>query len=74
VVRNITFSNLGERVGRVRDDFMAKKEKMSKRASAFIAREAKKQYKHGKSIKQAVAIAYSKARKKGFKIPQRRKR
>jgi len=47
---------------------------MSKRAAAFIAREAKKQYKHGKKIKQAVAIAYSKARKKGFKIPVKRNR
>ncbi len=45
---------------------------MSKRAATFIARETKKQYRHGKSQKQAVAIAYSKARKKGFKIPPKK--
>ena len=51
---------------------MAKrKRRMSKRASAFIAREARKQYRHGKPQKQAVAIAYSKARRKGYKIASR---
>ena len=45
---------------------------MSKKASAFIAREARKQYKHGKAIKKAIAIAYSKARKKGYKIPRKK--
>jgi len=47
--------------------------KMSKRASAFIAREARRQIHHGKSAKKAVAIAYAKARRKGFKIPRRHK-
>ena len=47
---------------------------MSKKAAAFIAREARKQYRHGKAAKQAVAIAYAKARKKGYKIAARLKK
>jgi hypothetical protein len=53
---------------------MAKrKRRMSKKASAFIAREVKRQIKHGKPRKRAIAIAYSKARKAGYKIPPRKK-
>jgi len=50
---------------------MRRKRRMSKRASAFIAREARKQYRHGKPQRQAVAIAYAKARRKGYKISKR---
>ena len=45
--------------------------KLSKKASLFIARNVKQQRDEGKSEKQAVAIAYSKARKAGFKVPRR---
>lgn len=46
--------------------------KISKKASMFIARNIKKQLDEGKSQAQAVAIAYSKARARGYKVPKKR--
>ncbi|MEM5802828.1 MAG: DUF6496 domain-containing protein [Candidatus Aenigmatarchaeota archaeon] len=45
---------------------------MSLKARKFISSEIKTQIAHGKSRKQAIAIAFSKARAKGFRIPRKR--
>jgi len=51
---------------------MAGKTKLSLKAAAFIARHIHKEAVGGKRpIKQAVAIAFSKARKAGFRVPAR---
>ncbi len=47
--------------------------KLSKKASAFIARETRRQRHEGKPPRQSVAIAYSKARRHGYKIPRRKR-
>lgn len=42
--------------------------KMSKRASQYISRKISKIRREGKSMQQAIAMAYSMARQKGFKV------
>lgn len=49
-----------------------KHRKMSRQASAFIANKVRILRDEGYSRKQAVAIAYSTARRRGYKIPRRR--
>jgi uncharacterized protein YdaT len=49
------------------------KRKLSKKAQSFISRKIKKLIDEGYSQKQAVAIAYSYARKRGFRVPKKRK-
>ena len=74
-INSITTQNAADREKCKGGDIIAKrKRRMSKKAAAFIAREARKQYRHGKAAKQAVAIAYAKARKKGYRIAARKKR
>ena len=47
--------------------------KVSKKARRFIARWVKHEYvERGRPMRQAQAIAYSKARKAGYKVPKRR--
>jgi len=47
--------------------------RMSKKASAFIARKVRILRQEGYAKKQALAIAYNKARKHGFRIAKQRK-
>ena len=46
----------------------------SRKARRFISRTAKREIRAGYPQKQAVAIAYSEARRKGYKVPKKRKR
>jgi hypothetical protein len=46
-----------------------KKRKLSPEAEKFISRKIRKNIKEGRPQKQAVAIAYSQARAKGYKVP-----
>ena len=43
--------------------------KLSKKAQKFISKKIRKNIEEGKSREQAVAIAYSQARAKGYKVP-----
>lgn len=43
----------------------------SPKAKKFISRKIKKNIEEGKPQKQSVAIAFSQARKKGFKVPKK---
>lgn len=47
-----------------------KSRKISPKARMFISREIRRQRREGKRQKQAIAIAHTKARKKGFKVPR----
>jgi len=53
---------------------MTHKAKITPKARRFIKRKVRVLRHEGVPEKQAVAIAYSKARKRGFKIPNRRHR
>lgn len=53
---------------------MTRKTKLTKAAGRYIARKVRILRHEGVPPKQAVAIAYSKARKRGFKVPKRRRR
>ena len=44
---------------------------VSKKAQEFISKHIRKEIRAGVMKKQAIAIAFSKARKAGFKIPKR---
>lgn len=45
---------------------------MSREARAFIGRKIKKNFEEGRPLPQSIAIAFSQARKKGFKVDKRR--
>jgi hypothetical protein len=49
------------------------KGKLSKKAQSYISRKIKKLIKEGYPQKQAVAIAYSYAKKRRFRVGKRRK-
>ena len=53
---------------------MRRKRKMSRKASAFIARKVRILRDEGRSLKQSLAIAYATARRHGFKVPRRKRR
>jgi hypothetical protein len=55
---------------------MRKKRRISKEARMFIANKVRKNILEGKPVKQSIAIAYSQAKQKGFKIkkPRRKKK
>lgn len=44
---------------------------VSKKADAYIKRKIKKNIEEGRPPKQAVAIAFSQARAKGYKVPKK---
>lgn len=50
---------------------MKRKSKETIKARKFIAHKIKKNYTEGRSLKQSVAIAFTQARKKGYKVPKR---
>jgi hypothetical protein len=53
---------------------MAKgKPKTTRSARSFMQRHIKKHMKEGMEQKRAVAAAYSEARKKGYRVPKRKK-
>jgi len=45
--------------------------KMSKRAKQFIAKSIRKERRKGTPKRKSIAIAFSKARRRGFKVPRR---
>jgi uncharacterized membrane-anchored protein len=49
------------------------KRKLSKKAQSYISAKIKKLIEEGYPQKQAIAIAYSYARKRGFKVRRKRK-
>jgi hypothetical protein len=49
------------------------KRKLSKKAQSFISRKIKKLLDEGYPQEQAVAVAYSYAKKRGFKVRKKRK-
>jgi hypothetical protein len=49
------------------------KKKLSSKAQAYISKAVADEVASGYPLKQAVAIAYSRARKAGYKIPTKRK-
>jgi hypothetical protein len=49
------------------------KRKLSKKAQLYISAKIKKLIEEGYPQKQAIAIAYSYARKRGFKVRRKRK-
>jgi hypothetical protein len=51
-----------------------RRRKISKRASSFIGRVIRRERLKGTPPKKAAGIAYSMARKKGYKIPRRSRR
>lgn len=46
---------------------------VSRKARGFIGRKIREQKREGKPQKQAVAIGLSKARRRGFKVPRKKK-
>jgi len=47
---------------------------MSRKAAGFIARKVQILRREGYPTKQAVAIAYATARRRGYKVPRRRRK